>query len=713
MKRKMERKAAEKELFGYTNDDNPFGDANLTKPFVWKKKWQKLKEEGKRRKPLTKAELRERQLKLRSEIDEVKRRREAREREQREEEEMKAQLQRDLDWAANAGWEQREEEFQRRQTNLRSRIRLQEGRERPVDLLWRSLRGFLGLQRRRMGLSEEEVLAESEKMSIIEDDEEVQRREEEDLANADSVEPLRLLAILELEELEQLEKDVEEVVAALPPPDEDDAPDDPEMAGREGDGSWRRRGAEDGSTRGEGENQVSDALSRFLDSVQESEAEWNDPGQVERKFWESVKLCLADAKWRAPRGGDSMTFGRSSHHHHHHRQHHRQEYGRDRHHHSRDWDRDRERDGGGFDRRRLLDRDRDADRDRKLGVDDYAFVGVHESVRPSLKRLLEGKNLSQLQQLEEEVNTSIARGSLPDGAALDYTYWEALRKVLKVYLARAYLEAFHERLLINKLDWLRKRQMEEVDSAVGDLRKQARRDAAALGGVGDAETADGEPGFGDLPHSPKLYPLDTDVGELDVLEEEEDLRHLRRQREVVLEKLRTQSLPSQRGAQKSEPQSRGPETESGVRLGDGEAGFSVEAPSALVPDQAYWWQDKYRPRKPRYFNRVKTGYEWNKYNRTHYERENPPPKIVQGYKFNIFYPDLIDPTQTPVYLLEPIPGEPDHCIIRFRAGPPYEDIAFKIVRKEWDYNRRRGFRCVFDRGVLQLYFNFKRYFYRR
>jgi Cactus-binding C-terminus of cactin protein len=34
---------------------------------------------------------------------------------------------------------------------------------------------------------------------------------------------------------------------------------------------------------------------------------------------------------------------------------------------------------------------------------------------------------------------------------------------------------------------------------------------------------------------------------------------------------------------------------------------------------AYNWEDKYRPRKPRYFNRVHTGYEWNKYNQTHYE----------------------------------------------------------------------------------------------
>jgi hypothetical protein len=34
---------------------------------------------------------------------------------------------------------------------------------------------------------------------------------------------------------------------------------------------------------------------------------------------------------------------------------------------------------------------------------------------------------------------------------------------------------------------------------------------------------------------------------------------------------------------------------------------------------SYNWEDKWRPRKPRYFNRVHTGYEWNKYNQTHYE----------------------------------------------------------------------------------------------
>jgi len=122
--------------------------------------------------------------------------------------------------------------------------------------------------------------------------------------------------------------------------------------------------------------------------------------------------------------------------------------------------------------------------------------------------------------------------------------------------------------------------------------------------------------------------------------------------------------------------------------------------------------DKYRPRKPRYFNRVKTGYDWNKYNQTHYDHDNPPPKIVQGYKFNIFYPDLFDKTVSPKYTLEPT-DSPEFCIIRFSCGPPYEDIAFKIINRQWNKSRKRGFRCTFERGVLSLYFNFATHWYRR
>lgn len=141
-----------------------------------------------------------------------------------------------------------------------------------------------------------------------------------------------------------------------------------------------------------------------------------------------------------------------------------------------------------------------------------------------------------------------------------------------------------------------------------------------------------------------------------------------------------------------------------------ELGLSDEV--ALVNGQTYSWQDRYAPRKPRYFNRIRTGFDWNKYNQTHYDMENPPPKIVQGYKFNVFYPDLVDPTKTPQYFLERADSD-EFCILRFHAGPPYEDIAFKIVNREWNKSRKRGFRSTFERGVLSLYFNFSSHWYRR
>lgn len=88
------------------------------------------------------------------------------------------------------------------------------------------------------------------------------------------------------------------------------------------------------------------------------------------------------------------------------------------------------------------------------------------------------------------------------------------------------------------------------------------------------------------------------------------------------------------------------------------------------------------PRKPKYMNRVHTGYDWNKYNQTHYDHDNPPPKMVQGYKFNIFYPDLVDNTKPPTYTIENDGHSSETCIIRFRAGPPYEELAFRIVNQE-------------------------------
>eukprot|EP01029_Cantina_marsupialis_P031298 TRINITY_DN8955_c0_g1_i1.p1 TRINITY_DN8955_c0_g1~~TRINITY_DN8955_c0_g1_i1.p1 ORF type:complete len:620 (-),score=199.27 TRINITY_DN8955_c0_g1_i1:277-2136(-) len=116
--------------------------------------------------------------------------------------------------------------------------------------------------------------------------------------------------------------------------------------------------------------------------------------------------------------------------------------------------------------------------------------------------------------------------------------------------------------------------------------------------------------------------------------------------------------------------------------------------------------------KPRYFVKVKTGIEWNRYNRAHYDYDNPPPKNIQGYKFHVFYKHLQDPLTPPRYILE-ASDEEDFCMIRFTAGPPYKDIAFKIKNQEWNKGRRSAYRSLFERGVLELNFDFKRLRYRK
>jgi hypothetical protein len=56
--------------------------------------------------------------------------------------------------------------------------------------------------------------------------------------------------------------------------------------------------------------------------------------------------------------------------------------------------------------------------------------------------------------------------------------------------------------------------------------------------------------------------------------------------------------------------------ESEEEFGDLDDGLEL-APASSATN--YDWSDRYRPRKPRFFNRVQTGFEWNQYNQTHYE----------------------------------------------------------------------------------------------
>lgn len=56
------------------------------------------------------------------------------------------------------------------------------------------------------------------------------------------------------------------------------------------------------------------------------------------------------------------------------------------------------------------------------------------------------------------------------------------------------------------------------------------------------------------------------------------------------------------------------DSESEAEMEEGDLADDIDrAPSAFD------LSDKYRPRKPKYFNRVHSSFEWNEYNQSHYE----------------------------------------------------------------------------------------------
>nr|XP_046215185.1 cactin-like [Oncorhynchus gorbuscha] len=377
--------------------------------------------------------------------------------------------------------------------------------------------------------------------------------------------------------------------------------------------------------------------------------------------------------------------------------------------------------------------------------------GINTSVSTDVQIVFKGKTYSQLQALNLNIETKIRAG----GSNLDIGYWESLMQQVRVFMGRARLRERHQDVLRQKLFKLKQEQgveseplfpiikEEPEDEAVTDSEKDTpsgvpgpsssspsinqKRDAeekdeqvAGPSTEGDREKeGDGEEKgevveavlteedliqqsqaeYDSGRYSPTLLlpselPLDTHTITPD--EDTHKLHLSRRQLAVTGDANENAEDEFVRRAKQG--------------MGGDEAQFSVELP---LTGKMYLWADKYRPRKPRFFNRVHTGFEWNKYNQTHYDFDNPPPKIVQGYKFNIFYPDLINKRSTPQYFLEPSPDNKDFGVLRFHAGPPYEDIAFKIVNREWEYSHRHGFRCQFANGIFQLWFHFKRYRYRR
>lgn len=348
------------------------------------------------------------------------------------------------------------------------------------------------------------------------------------------------------------------------------------------------------------------------------------------------------------------------------------------------------------------------------------------SVTPEIDRLLAPKTHEQLETLEKQV-----KAKLRSNDDIDVDYWENLLKSLSIYKAKARLRQVSKSVVGARLETLR--QQQEQEALV--LRNQVREklNSASLTGTGEQLPVPESHAALDPEPLLRLNPEDKVLVSLDEVDFKQKLLQDRRRI------LKLGYIPTRHGAktsstdiavpseQKRDDMSRVTsalyDREAARGFNDNEEAFNAEED---VSSGRPKWADTYRPRKPRYFNRVQMGYEWNKYNQTHYDHENLPPKVVQGYKFNIFYPDLVDSTKAPTFRIErengrkrgesfAPAGAEDTCLIRFIAGPPYEDIAFRIVDKEWDYSakRERGFRSSFDKGILQLHFQFKKIYYRK
>ncbi|CAD5121495.1 unnamed protein product [Dimorphilus gyrociliatus] len=328
--------------------------------------------------------------------------------------------------------------------------------------------------------------------------------------------------------------------------------------------------------------------------------------------------------------------------------------------------------------------------------------GLNQTVNEDVEKIFRGKSLRQLELLRDEISTKLQKPN----EGVDTGYWESLQVRLKTYVAKQRLTEKHDEVMKKRL--LKIKEEQGLRNSPIEKVEQDRNTPSPEPSQDENPQREEDEEVDDNPYreyelgnfSPTfLRPQDLDA-EIYVVDEEEDYRNLLKARM----RLQTTGSTALTEAER--------EFEKKAREGmDGaEAIFGVEY---ALTKQSAAWNDKYRPRKPRFFNRVHTGFEWNKYNQTHYDMDNPPPKVVQGYKFNIFFPDLIDKRKPPNYSITTIPGEQDFCVLRFTAGPPYEDIAFKIVNRDWETSFKRGFRCQFVNNIFQLWFHFKKMRYRR
>jgi hypothetical protein len=335
---------------------------------------------------------------------------------------------------------------------------------------------------------------------------------------------------------------------------------------------------------------------------------------------------------------------------------------------------------------------------------------VHQSIQEDIDAIFDGKNFKELCELEQQI-----QGTIDSGQVADEEYWHSVLKRLVVFKAHMLVREVHHVIMTRDRQTrvTAKHGAEQWQRLTGVTRDQEQylksgaRDQNAVTRVKNVIRTH-------LKQYREVRAGSADqASEASGEESADELTTELRPGGVVMSEQEMLAMEQARGLDENEELFNQDYPLAHLKRNNSDALPSMANIAQLMSGaQSSASADKYKPRKPKYYNRVKSGYEWNKYNQTHYDQDNPPPKVIQGYQFNIFYPDLIDPTKSPQYFIEPTESH-DHVILRFHAGPPYEDIAFKIVHKEWEKSHRKGFKSTFMNGILQLWFSFKRYKYRR
>ncbi|KAL8424864.1 hypothetical protein Efla_001669 [Eimeria flavescens] len=374
------------------------------------------------------------------------------------------------------------------------------------------------------------------------------------------------------------------------------------------------------------------------------------------------------------------------------------------------------------------------------------------AILANIGAILRGKTSGESEALKDHVKTKLETEEDVDSA-----YWEAILQKIPLFEARAICMVCRERIAKKaaELEYQKKCEQAKADAAVSGvtgqraaaspdteerqlhqiqkLQEQAKRAARV---EVQNPGADGS-------HAPEwsqvniLHPAEEQEGRM---AERQAANHRQRERRLLQFGIDDEKTTEQ---ENEEVIDRTATFEDCVRKEEKNASPDEEVMSdspEMKVKQHYGCEEKYRPRKPRFFN-----------------------QIVQEYKFNIFNPDVIDKTKTPTWALAPS-DTPDTIIFRFYAGnnlpsfiwrtstndylttspsaralstcpiprlqlyitpqthrdaptsistPLQEDVAIKTLKRESHVERFWCFRNVLDRGFMQLYFTFKKYCYRR